>query len=93
MPLYEANIVLRQDLTVSDVEKQTEDFSKVITDNGGKVTKVEQLGLRNLAYMIRKNRKGHYIYLELDTPFEAAKELERVLGINENVSACISSKS
>ena len=85
MPLYEANIVLRQELAVSDVEKLTEDFTKIITDNGGKVAKVEQLGLRNLAYTVKKNKKGHYVYLELDTPYDAVKELERVLGLSDDV--------
>ena len=85
MPLYEANIILRQELAASDVERLTEDFTKIIVDNGGKVAKIEQLGLRNLAYIVKKNKKGHYVYLELDAPYDSVKELERVLGLSDDV--------
>lgn len=85
MPLYESTFVVRQDVSRADVTKHIETFSAIITQNGGKVVKNEYWGLRNLAYRIKKNRKGHYVMLALDAPFEAVKELERNLGIHEDI--------
>ena len=85
MPLYETVIIARQDISTQQVETLTENMSSFITDGGGKVAKVENWGLRNLAYKIKKNRKGHYVLLNLDTPVDAMKEMERNLRLNEDV--------
>lgn len=85
MPLYESTFVVRQDVSRADVTKHIEAFSDIVTQNGGKVVKSEYWGLRNLAYRIKKNRKGHYVMLALDAPYEAVKELERNLGIHEDI--------
>src|SRR5262249_23742102 len=50
-----------------------------------KVEKQEYWGLRTLAYRIKKNRKGHYVLLNLNSPANAIVELERQLKINEDV--------
>lgn len=85
MPLYESTFVVRQDVSRADVTKHIEAFSGIVASNGGKVVKSEYWGLRNLAYRIKKNRKGHYVMLALDAPYEAVKELERNLGIHEDI--------
>ncbi len=85
MPFYECVFIVRQDIPAADVDKMADKFSDLISKNGGKVTKRENWGLRNLAYRIQKNRKGHYVLLEMDTPFEAVKELERQIGISEDI--------
>lgn len=85
MPLYESTFILRQDLSAHDVNKLATQFITVLTDLGGNVVKKEFWGLRNLAYPIRKNKKGHYIFLGIDAPFEAIKEVERLMRLNENV--------
>lgn len=85
MPLYESTFVVRQDVSRADVTKLVETFSAIITQGGGKIVKDEYWGLRNLAYRIKKNRKGHYVMLAIDAPFEAMKELERNMGIHEDV--------
>jgi len=85
MSLYESTFVVRQDVSRSDVNKLVDDFSNIITQNGGKIVKHEYWGLRNLAYKIKKNRKGHYVMLGIDAPYDAVKELERNLGLNEDV--------
>ena len=61
------------------------DITRQVTDAGGKVGKSEYWGLRNLAYRVRKNRKGHYCLLNIDAPAEAVHELERRQRINEDV--------
>jgi len=85
MPLYETVIIARQDISTQQVETLTENMSSFITDGGGTVAKVENWCLRNLAYKIKKNRKGHYVLLNLDTPVDAMKEMERNLRLNEDV--------
>jgi len=85
MPLYESIFVARQDLSKQDVQKLTDQFSAVVKENGGKVVKTEYWGLRNLAYKIKKNRKGHYVLLAIDAPAAAEKEVARQMSINEEI--------
>ena len=85
MPLYESTFVVRQDVSRADVSKLTDTFAEFITAGGGKIVKNEYWGLRNLAYRIKKNRKGHYVMLALDASFDAVKEMERNMGIHEDV--------
>ncbi len=85
MPLYESTFVVRQDAPRSDVNKLIEDFSNIVKQQGGTVVKNEYWGLRNLAYKINKNRKGHYVMLALNASHEAVKELERNIGLHEDI--------
>ena len=85
MALYECVYIARQDISTSQVEGLTEQFTTLISENGGAVKKTEYWGLRNLAYKVKKNRKGHYVLLNLDAPHAAVSELERVMGLNEDV--------
>jgi small subunit ribosomal protein S6 len=85
MPIYETVFMTRQDLAENQVKDLTDAFVKILTDNGGKVLKVEQWGLRNLAYRINKNKKAHYALIESDASAEAVIELERNMRLNEDV--------
>jgi small subunit ribosomal protein S6 len=85
MPLYEHVFLARQDLAQAQVDALAENATKIIADNGGKVVKTETWGLRGLAYRIAKNRKAHYVMLDIDAPAPAMAELERQTGINEDI--------
>ena len=85
MAFYECTFVARSDLSRADVQKITDTFSKIVTDGKGTIVKTEYWGLRTLAYKINKMAKGHYTMLGLDTSAETLKELERQIGINEDV--------
>ncbi len=85
MPYYESVFIARQDITAAQAESLANNATKIIEDQGGKVAKVEQWGLRTLAYRIKKNRKGHYVLLNIDAPPEAIQEMERQMRINEDV--------
>jgi small subunit ribosomal protein S6 len=85
MPLYEHVFLARQDLAQAQVDALAENATKIIADNGGKVIKTETWGLRGLAYRIAKNRKAHYVMLDIEAPAPAMAELERQTGINEDV--------
>lgn len=85
MAFYETVFISRQDLGDAQVKDLTDMASKIITDQGGKILKVEQWGLKTLAYKINKSRKGHYTLIESDAPGAAIIELERILRLNEDV--------
>jgi small subunit ribosomal protein S6 len=85
MPLYESTFIVRQDVSAHDVEKLTDSFIKIIQDNGGKLIKKESWGLRDLAYTIRKNNKGHYVMLGIEAGHAAINELERRIKLSEDV--------
>lgn len=85
MAYYESVFVLRQDLTPAQVNDSVKKYEGIIQEGKGKITKTENWGLRNLAYIIKKNKKGHYILFQMDCPVEAMKELDRKLGLDEDV--------
>ncbi|MBL8686415.1 MAG: 30S ribosomal protein S6 [Alphaproteobacteria bacterium] len=85
MALYENVFIARQDLTSSQVEGLIERFTAIITQQGGQVKKKEYWGLRNLAYPINKNKKGHYVLFNLDAPATAIVEMERNMGLSEDL--------
>ncbi|MDX2074298.1 MAG: 30S ribosomal protein S6 [Alphaproteobacteria bacterium] len=85
MPLYESTFITRQDMSKQDVNNLADAFGEIVKKGGGSIVKNEYWGLKNLAYKINKSRKGHYTMLAIDAPAAAVKELERNMGINEDV--------
>ncbi len=85
MPNYEHTLIARQDITTAQVEAIAEELRTFIEENGGKVDKIEHWGLRSMAYKVRKNRKGHYVLLNIEADAPVMHEMERKLRINEDV--------
>ncbi|MCP4380066.1 MAG: 30S ribosomal protein S6 [Hyphomicrobiales bacterium] len=85
MPLYEHIFLVRQDVSGQQVETLVEQFKTVIEEGGGQVAKVENWGLKSLAYRIRKNRKAHFTLMNLDAPPIAVAEMERQQRLHEDV--------
>ena len=85
MALYESVIIGRQDLTPSQFETIVNEFISVIESLKGTIQKQESWGLRNLAYKINKNRKGHYMLLNIDGPSDAIFEYERLMRLHEDI--------
>ena len=85
MALYESVIIGRQDLTPNQFEELVEGFIKIIENLKCVIKKREVWGLRNLAYKINKNRKGHYILLNIDSSSDAIAEYERLMRLNEDI--------
>lgn len=85
MPFYENVFIARQDLSPAQVDALADQFTAIIKERGGDVKKRESWGLRNLAFRIRKNRKGHYVLLNIDGPPGAVQEVERNMRLNEDV--------
>ncbi len=85
MPMYECVLIARNDVTQQQVEGVADIVAAQLEADGGAVKKREYWGLRSLAYRIKKNRKGHYMLLGLDAPTASVNEMERQLGLNEDV--------
>src|SRR5580700_7294560 len=85
MALYEHMLIARQDISAQAVDALATHLKTIVETEGGKVEKQEYWGLRTLAFRIKKNRKGHYVLLNLNAPAKAVFELERQLKINEDV--------
>ena len=85
MALYESVIIGRQDLTPNQFEELIDEFIKIIESFKGAIKKRESWGLRNLAYKINKNRKGHYVLLNIDSSSDAILEYERLMRLNEDI--------
>jgi small subunit ribosomal protein S6 len=85
MALYEHVLIARPDISPQQVDALMEDITRQIEEKGGTIGKTEYWGLRNLAYRVKKNRKGHYALMYIDAPAAALHELERKQLINEDV--------
>jgi small subunit ribosomal protein S6 len=92
MALYEHLLIARQDISAQQVDALATHLKTIVEGEGGKVEKQEYWGLRGLAYRIKKNRKGHYVLLNINAPSNAVVELERQLKINEDVLRYITVK-
>jgi small subunit ribosomal protein S6 len=85
MAFYENVFIARQDISASQADALADKYTEILQSNGGSVVKRENWGLRTLAYRIRKNRKGHYLFLNIDAPAAAVVEMERNMRIDEDV--------
>ncbi|MEA2808007.1 MAG: small subunit ribosomal protein [Rhodospirillaceae bacterium] len=85
MPLYEHVFLARQDVSAQQVEELTAQLTAVLEQLGGKVTKLEQWGVKSLSYRVRKNRKAHFTFMNVDAPSAALNEIERQERLNEDV--------
>jgi small subunit ribosomal protein S6 len=85
MALYEHVFLARQDLSQAQVDALAEGATKIIEEGKGKVVKTETWGLRTLTYKIQKNRKAHFVMLEVDSSGDVIAELERQTRLNEDV--------
>ena len=85
MTKYESMLIARQDLGQSKVDDIVAGLSDVIKKEGGEVVSVDNWGLKNLAYRIKKNRKGYYVVLNISAPASAIFEYERLVRLNEDI--------
>ncbi|QZD95239.1 30S ribosomal protein S6 [Qipengyuania gelatinilytica] len=85
MALYEHVFLARQDLSQAQVDQLAATATEIVEANEGKVVKTETWGLKNLAYKIDRNRKAHFVMLNIEGPGSVVSELERQTRINEDV--------
>ncbi len=85
MPFYEHVFLARQDLSQAQVDTLAAGATEIVEQGNGKVTKTETWGLKNLAYKIDRNRKAHFVLLNIEAPGDVVAELERQARINEDI--------
>jgi small subunit ribosomal protein S6 len=85
MALYEHVFLARQDASTQQVEELTAQMTGIVEGLGGKVVKTENWGVRSLTYRMNKNRKAHFVLLNIDAPSAAIAEIERQERISEDV--------
>ena len=85
MAYYEHVLLARQDISTAQVDTLIEEVGKTVEEHGGKITKTEYWGLKPVAYRIKKNRKAHFVLLNLDAPATLIAELERRARIHDDI--------
>ena len=85
MNLYEHTIIVRQDTSPNQLKQLQEKYSKIVEKNEGNVVKLENWGLMNLSYLIKKNKKGNYIHFKIEANSETISELEKNEKIDKNL--------
>ena len=86
MKNYELMFIVRPTLSEDEVKKVVRDFSDIITKNGGKVTKEENMGQRELAYETKDFKSGYYFVFEIESKDDKAiKEFDRLALINNDI--------
>ena len=85
MNLYEHTIVARQDTSPAQLKQLQEKYSKIVEKNQGNIVKLENWGLMNLSYLIKKNKKGNYIHFKIEANGKILSELEKNEKIDKNL--------
>ena len=85
MNLYEHTIVARQDTSPAQLKQLQEKYSKIVEKNQGNIVKLENWGLMNLSYLIKKNKKGNYIHFKIKANGKILSELEKNEKIDKNL--------
>lgn len=85
MRKYEIMYILKPELDQNGIKAANEKLAKILTDNGGKVTKTDEWGLKDLAYEINKAKKGYYVVLEIEAENKALDEFKRVCSLDADV--------
>ena len=85
MNLYEHTIIARQDVSPTQLKQIAEKYSKIVQKNEGNVVKLEEWGLMNLSYIIKKNKKGNYLHFKIEANGNIISELEKTEKIDKNL--------
>ena len=92
MPLYEHVFLARQDASTQQVEELTTQMTGIVEQLGGKVTKTENWGVRSLTYRMNKNRKAHFVLLNIDAPVGRGRR-DRAAGAHQRRRDPLSQRS
>lgn len=83
---YEIMFIVRPTLSEDEIKKVSDNFAKVIKDNGGKVTETKEMGQRELAYEIKDFKSGYYFVFEVEANDDKAiKEFDRLALISSDI--------
>ncbi len=85
MPHYENVFIARQEVSAAQVDSLADKFTEIITSGGGTIHRREYWGLKSLSYKIKKNRKAHFVLLNIEAPSDTVREMERNMRLSEDV--------
>ncbi|PCJ25121.1 MAG: 30S ribosomal protein S6 [Rickettsiales bacterium] len=85
MAFYESIIIIRQDVSSTEVDRIANEFQQIIKDHNGRVIKTEYWGLRQLAYEINNNKKGHYYFMGIEATKPLLDEMDRKIKLSESI--------
>ena len=85
MSFYENTLVTKQDLGKQELEKIKEKYNDIINNNSGKVIKIEEWGLLNLARRIKRYKKGFYIHYKFEGSKETLNEIDKKIKIDSSI--------
>tara|TARA_B110000444_G_scaffold231687_1_gene239813 strand:+ start:65 stop:388 length:324 start_codon:yes stop_codon:yes gene_type:complete len=85
MSFYENTLITKQDLPKSELEKIKDKYSQIIKDNSGKVIKIEEWGLLNLARKIKRYKKGFYIHYKFEGNKETLSEINKKIKVDSSI--------
>ena len=85
MPFYENTIIAKQDLAEKEIKSIKDKYNKVINDSSGKVIKIEEWGLLNLANKIKNYKKGFYIHYKFEGSKNTLNEIEKKIKVDSSI--------
>ena len=85
MAFYENTIVAKQDLAEREIKSIKEKYNKLINNSSGKVVKIEEWGLLNLANKIKNYRKGFYIHFKFEGSKETLNEIDKKIRVDSSI--------
>ncbi len=85
MKHYETMFIIKPTLVEEEIRQKIDFYKDVITKNGGQIATCLDMGMRNLAYEIKKHKRGYYFVIYFQTDPKAILELERLYRINEDI--------
>ena len=92
MNYYEHTIIVRQDISPTQMNQIIDKYTNLIEKNDGKLIQTQKWGLLNLSYIIKKNRKGNYIHFKIEGSGQLIRELEKNEKIDKNLLKYLSVK-
>ena len=85
MTFYENTIIARQDLAENELKKIKDKYNDIINTSSGKVVKIEEWGILNLANKIKNYKKGFYIHFKFEGNNDTLKEIEKKIKVDETI--------
>ncbi|MFA5692097.1 MAG: 30S ribosomal protein S6 [Acholeplasmataceae bacterium] len=85
MRKYELMYIIRPSVEPEAIKDIIANLNNVITNHGGNILELKEIGLKDLAYEIEKHKKGYYVWLLVEMTIDAINEYKRIISINENI--------
>ncbi len=89
---YELLVVIKPTLTEEESSARADFLKELLEKNGAEIESIDDMGIKNLAYEVKKNKRGHYFVYYFKAPASAIAEIERIIRITEDIIKFLSVK-